>query len=56
MVRDAIGVVGIDMEDENEKIPEPTVISEVKVESPDAITTLVDVDFSEYRRKMICGQ
>ncbi|MCI8315203.1 MAG: HicB family protein [Lachnospiraceae bacterium] len=51
MVRDAIGVVGIDMEDENEKIPEPTVISEVKVESPDAITTLVDVDFSEYRRK-----
>ncbi len=51
MVRDAIGVVGIDMEDENEKIPEPTVISEVKVESPDAIITLVDVDFSEYRRK-----
>lgn len=51
MVRDAIGVVGIDMEDENEKIPEPTVISEVKVELPDAIITLVDVDFSEYRRK-----
>ncbi len=51
MVRDAIGVVGIDMEDENEMIPEPTVISEVKVESTDAIVTLVDVDFSEYRRK-----
>ena len=51
MVRDAIGVVGIDMEDENEMIPEPTVISEVKVESTDAIVTLVDIDFSEYRRK-----
>lgn len=51
MARDAIGVVGIDMEDENEILPEPTAISEVKAESTGAIVTLVDVDFEEYRRK-----
>ncbi len=50
MARDAIGVVGIDMEDEGEALPEPTAISEVKTGSAD-IVTLVDVDFGEYRRK-----
>ncbi len=51
MARDAIGVVGIDMEDDGESLPEPTVISEVKTEVETDIVTLVDVDFSEYRRK-----
>ena len=51
MARDAIGVVGIDMEDEGESLPEPTAISEVKKEVETDIVTLVDVDFSEYRRK-----
>ena len=51
MARDAIGVVGIDMEDENEMLPEPTEISEIKVKSTEEIVTFVDVDFSEYRRK-----
>ena len=51
MARDAIGVVGIDLEDDGESLPEPTVISEVKTNSKTDIVTLVDVDFSEYRRK-----
>lgn len=51
MARDAIGVVGIDLEDDGESLPEPTVISEVKTNSKNDIVTLVDVDFSEYRRK-----
>lgn len=51
MARDAIGVVGIDMEDDGESLPEPTTISEVKTDVETDIVTLVDVDFSEYRRK-----
>ena len=51
MARDAIGVVGIDMEDDGESLPEPTVISKVKAEVETDIVSLVDVDFSEYRRK-----
>ena len=51
MARDAIGVVGIDLEDDGESLPEPTVISKVKTNSKNDIVTLVDVDFSEYRRK-----
>lgn len=50
MARDAIGLVGIDMEDEKKKLPAPRKLSELKV-SPEKIATLVDVDFSEYRRK-----
>ncbi len=51
MARDAIGVVGIDMEDDNEVLPEPTAVSGVKAGSVTDIVTLVDVDFGEYRRK-----
>lgn len=51
MARDAIGIVGIDMEDDGETLPEPTAVSEVIVESAKDIVTLVDVDFGEYRRK-----
>lgn len=51
MARDAIGVVGIDMEDDGEVLPEPTAVSELKVDSAVEIVTLVDVDFGEYRRK-----
>lgn len=52
MARDAIGIMGIDMEDENEKLPEPSSIAEVSNKySKDDIVTLVDVDFLEYRRK-----
>ncbi len=51
MARDAIGVVGIDMEDDGESLPEPTAVSEVRTDSATDIVTLVDVDFIEYRRK-----
>lgn len=51
MARDAIGMMGIDMEDDKEPIPEPTAIGKIKTDSSDEIVTLVDVDFAEYRRK-----
>ena len=51
MARDVIGIMGIDMEDEKEPLPQPTSISKIKAENMNEIVTLVDVDFSEYRRK-----
>ena len=51
MARDAIGIIGIDMEDEGESLPEPKEESDVKKDSAYDIVTLVDVDFEEYRRK-----
>lgn len=50
MARDAIGIMGIDMEDEHEQIPQPSAISYIKKEHEDDIITLVDVDFAEYRK------
>ena len=50
MARDAIGIMGIDMEDDGEKIPTPSSMASVTV--PDgALVSLVDVDFAEYRRR-----
>ena len=51
MARDAIGIVGIDMEDEQQALPEPSAISEITARNADDIVTLVDIDFLEYRRK-----
>lgn len=51
MARDAIGIVGIDMEDEHETLPTPSPLSSISLSSPSDIVTLVDVDFAEYRRK-----
>ena len=51
MARDAIGLMGIDMEDNGEPLPEATAITDVKKENEEDIITLVDVDFAEYRRK-----
>lgn len=50
MARDAIGVIGIDMEDDHEALPTPSDLGEVVGAHPDATVTLVDVDFTEYRR------
>ncbi|MCD8006008.1 MAG: type II toxin-antitoxin system HicB family antitoxin [Oscillospiraceae bacterium] len=50
MARDAIGLMGIDMEDDKKALPIPSEIGAV-VRSDNDIVTLVDVDFSEYRRK-----
>lgn len=51
MARDAIGLVGIDMEDEQEPLPQPSALSSVIKEHETDVITLVDVDFTEYRRK-----
>ncbi|MCD7889972.1 MAG: type II toxin-antitoxin system HicB family antitoxin [Oscillospiraceae bacterium] len=50
MARDAIGLMGIDMEDDKKALPMPSEIGAVD-HSDNDIVTLVDVDFSEYRRK-----
>lgn len=51
MARDAIGLMGIDMEDENETVPMPRALSDITIEEENEILTLVDVDFTEYRRR-----
>lgn len=61
MARDAIGLAGISMEDNKEELPVPsdqnTAIEKIKQEIEDidfskGVLTYVDVDFSEYRRKI----
>lgn len=49
MARDAIGLMGIDMQDDGKILPKPTPIADVKAEN--GIATFVDIDFDEYRRK-----
>lgn len=51
MARDAIGMVGIDMEDDGEELPLPSTITDLPTPDENAIFTLVDIDFEEYRRK-----
>jgi len=61
MARDAIGAAGISMEDHDEIIPEPSSEKEAAervsenadiVDFTKGILTYVDVDFSQYRRKV----
>ena len=61
MARDAIGIAGISMEDNGEALPIPSkqevALEKVKqdteiVDFSEGILTYVDVDFSEYRRKV----
>ncbi|MCI9150541.1 MAG: HicB family protein [Lachnospiraceae bacterium] len=61
MARDAIGVTGISMEDREEALPVPSdqgaAMEKVKQNSEDmdfakGILTYVDVDFTEYRKKV----
>ena len=51
MARDAIGLMGIDMEDDNKELPSPTPMGSVAKSTEDDIVSLVDVDFTEYRRQ-----
>ena len=51
MARDAIGLVGIDMEDDQEPLPLPSDLSSLSKEHETDVITLVDVDFTEYRRR-----
>lgn len=49
MARDAIGIMGIDYQDDGKNIPMPNSV-QYKVEKDD-IVTFVDVDYDEYRKK-----
>lgn len=52
MARDAIGLMGIDMLDEGEKLPDESNIQDIKKKAAsNEIVSLVDVDFEDYRRK-----
>jgi len=51
MARDAIGLVGIDIEDDGEILPIPSKLFDIAKKYADATISLVDVDFSAYRRK-----
>lgn len=50
MARDAIGLMGIDFEDDGKELPVPSNPHEIQITAED-ILSLVDVDFTEYRRK-----
>lgn len=50
MARDAIGMMGIDLQDDHKDIPAPSPLKDISAQ-PEEIVSLVDVDFAEYRRK-----
>ena len=50
MARDVIGLLGIDLGDEQKELPDPY-SAQFEAEKED-IVTLVDVDFTEYRRRV----
>lgn len=50
MARDAIGIMGVDMQDDEKVIPSASATTDIK-HSAKEIVSLVDVDFDEYRRK-----
>lgn len=50
MARDAIGLMGIDLQDDGKEAPKPYSCEFQKEEGD--ILTLVDVDFVEYRKKV----
>ncbi len=50
MARDAIGLMGIDMEDDKKDLPTPSLLESIKTKNNE-IVSLVDVDFADYRRR-----
>ena len=58
MARDAIGLKGISYEDDGRELPEPSTIKDIDVskgtfsEDGQGYTSLVDIDFVEYRRRI----
>lgn len=58
MVRDAIGILCIDMEDNREEIKSSSLMENINIENSTfggegkSIVSMVDVDLSEYRRKI----
>ena len=57
MARDAIGLKGIDYEDDGTELPQPSLMDDIDVtngtfaEDGKSFLSLVDIDFMEYRRK-----
>ncbi len=52
MARDAIGIMGIDMEDDGEQLPKASQLADIQLSSDaGSIVSLVDVDFGAYRKK-----
>lgn len=51
MAKDAIGIMGIEMEDRKQALPTPSKINAVTKETENDIVSLVAVDFTEYRRQ-----
>lgn len=49
MARDAIGIMGIDMEDEKKPIPTPSDPDKIKCGAGEMVS-MVDIDFTAYRR------
>jgi len=49
MARDAIGIMGIDMEDDKKPLPKPTAPESV-TRGAGELVSMVDIDFREYRR------
>ena len=50
MARDAIGLIGIDMQEDSIPLPAASSISDIECNKSEIIT-LIDVDFDEYRKK-----
>lgn len=49
MARDAIGIMGIDYQDDKKAIPPPSRIGDIKADKTDVVS-LVDIDFTAYRK------
>ena len=49
MARDAIGIMGIDMEDDKKALPKPSNPERIMCNSGEFVS-MVDIDFSEYRK------
>ena len=49
MARDAIGIMGIDMEDDKKPLPKPSAPESV-ARGAGELVSMVDIDFTEYRR------
>jgi predicted RNase H-like HicB family nuclease len=49
MARDAIGIMGIDMEDDDKPLPQPTDPDIVNCKAGEFVS-MVDIDFVEYRK------
>ena len=49
MARDAIGIMGIDMEDDKKVLPDASPLDSVTY-AVDELVSMVDIDFGEYRR------